>query len=435
MRSLANPTPIMQRIGKDENDDLLEAPFAALIQASKKDVAHWRDQARTRVIIHVADHGNRERNQTSEQTMAKNDVRRSDDVGLVETIGIDQVVGALRDSGISYWPVAVFGGDPARVVQAPERHRRARELFQQQAEQIAHATLRGNTDAGRSLKFLTLTFDPNVETESLTERVVGIQKALRVAFQQAVVPARTVRAETYCAENPNSQECQQSLDMIKGLEPIVTQVFAIEREAREVSPETTLDIARREQVVARAWLPPRNTRNQRQLTYWMALDPYTLNQLKGAMSDLCNGFEFHAQRADSIERTLGRNINPGQTGRLFNTLQSGLEARFSIPANYASEYFALDLEILKQDAMSDSEIVRGLWQAICRSSFMLSQVQVRGTRFDPKQAQCTKPALGCNSNNGACVTCTPPQQRIENYLWEVPDVGAPIFYVPVEYLP
>lgn len=433
MDALAKVDAIRTKIGNDPQIDLLEAPFAAIIRAAK--TAGWRPEAETRIIIHIADNGNRDYRRTSRDTMAGKNrdgpCHESDNATLIETLQVSDVVNALAENHVLYVPVNVLGRvDPRCGLPY------ANTIFIEQARAIFTQLLRRFKPGIASdlpQDPVLLSYDPKQLRETEYSRLEKITSALRRAFDLAFVGPAKITAERLCASDPESEGCKRSQGMLSSFEPIVTTVFEATRE-RAVGKDTDVkSIGELRQVVRRGFAPLLLPNGREQFTYWVALDPETLQSLNSSISNFCVEFENLNKRTIIIKDLLGRTTQ-GQSGEQLS-LSDALAKRYSVPLNIESPYLMLDLNTLMRMAKGDSDNTKNLGMSLCKSRQLLTGVRRSGWRTDPAKMLCPPPKPGCDSMKELCVTCAVADGQSWPYEWEWTDGGTLIIYVPLNYLP
>ncbi|MFN8995986.1 MAG: vWA domain-containing protein, partial [Pseudomonadota bacterium] len=261
---------------QDRNNDFLEAPFAALIRTARE--TRWRPDARQRIIIHLADHGNREAGQASPERPN----------GIRERYSVRDVVAALGPQeqgrpGINYIPIMVEGqpdaGDPHAIA--------ARAAFAAQSREIA----RQRSGAVTSEDALTRTTPSTSRAnETLQQRRDAVLAALATAQERHASVLNHLRDMQACARMPNTPECQNlqrqvrsnSIPLIRANNQILLENgFSEEEIARDQN---------RVQTVRAVWVPPvQHVGSERRevLTYWVALDQQSFRDIREAMGGLC----------------------------------------------------------------------------------------------------------------------------------------------------
>jgi hypothetical protein len=425
MGALNDVAAIRKQIGSDPHSDALEAPFAALIRTAKYPRL-WRPEAATRIIIHIADHGNRLAGRTSRDSMQG---EASGSSPLVETVTTDDVVRELAAIGVEYIPVNVL----SRVDQGREPI--ANKMFQEQAQEIFTKLIarRKQGALAQNLRnaIVFSTYDRNNLTETEAARSARIGDALRRAFDLALAGPAQVNAEIICSSEPDSEGCARSKAMLSQFEPIVTTIIEARRAANDLD---TKDIAGRQQVVRRGFAPLLLPDKREQFTYWMALDPGQLNQLTALFRRLCQEFEYRGSRESLVRELVGENVKD-VAGEMKLTLSQALEKRYSIPSNLESEHLALSLGEFTKKAKHEKGVPE-VWRSLCKSNELFTGIGRTGWRVNPSSMTCTGPKEGCDGSRGdRCVTCEVPPAGRTRYLWEWSDSSVIIFYVPVNYLP
>lgn len=265
---------------KDPNADKLEAPFAALIRAAQ--TTPWRPDAGFRMIIHLADHGNRE-------VGAAIGV----DAEQQERLGVANVVRALVDAKTLYVPIAVIGRSADRELGFLSRAlaEQARQAFVDQAREIASARLKDASKKADPSALLIMSYDSAHQAESEEQRRLAVMGALdRVSSSYFAARVATEQIEK-CVRAPLTPICQELPDpsATTSVNSIYASPLIVEN---QLGKEVFENIYSRQstETIQYAWISPLDDAQGdpvQTIRYWAAIDKKSLPELSDLFDDLC----------------------------------------------------------------------------------------------------------------------------------------------------
>ena len=381
----------------DDQKDRLEAPFAAIIRAATLDDKWWRPEAGVKLIVHIADHGNREFGKTSFD---------SGEVGakstLVETISAEMVINALKSRGISYAPIAVIG----TYLPIPNGK------FVAQTSAISRAL-------GRSGVPISMTYDPNKPVDPRFEDRTGtIYQRLVESVKASQKSVDYTNLRIQCAQSPSLPACAQ-LARIQNAD--WEGRFAANISESQLSDEQIKNIYGRgmSQTVVALYFPPIVGGNE-VLSYWLAIEPAYLDELSSVTDKVCERFNQSNVTRSLQEMVLGTISDAG--GEQYAGPSELFEKRYFIPAAHVLDFLKRPWQDIELDLQADKEAANKLRERICRSSFLLQHV-LSGKRV-----------------NEATMKWNPKgyftADREADFNWRYkPDRGVELYYLPLSYLP
>lgn len=415
---------------QDPNGDFLEAPFAALIRTARE--VPWRREARTRVIIHLADHGNREAGQPSPERPS----------GVRERYSEADVIAALGpqsgQNGITYVPIMVegAGSDSERDPKRRQHAIAAREAFSTQARSIGRA--RGGAITSDDPLISSLPANPRLQ-ETPDQRRLAVLQALTLAQRRSVQVLETLDLMERCPDRPDSPECRQyRQDRANNIPRIVADNRAL-GEAGFTQEAIDRDRSR-VQTVRAVWIPPvQSVTGQRRevLSYWVALDLEALRRMNSAMSELCELFSGRQRDARTTFLQSLRQIVSAQVtdpdgvpeseaiGTLLSIPFWERQAILSLPMVHFSDTLitAQGNDAGAANARAQVLLYR---RSFCTSRELLNEVN-RGRRL-------TVPVQQLRLNSEFGIRDQPNQWT--DYRWDsVTGSSERVYYIPYEYFP
>jgi hypothetical protein len=417
---------------QDRNDDFLEAPFAALIRTARE--ARWRPDARQRIIIHLADHGNREAGLASPERPN----------GIRERYSVADVVAALGPQeqgrpGINYIPIMVEGQPDGN-----NRHAiAARAAFAAQSREIA----RQRSGAVTSEDALTRTTPSTSRTnETPQQRRDAVLAALVTAQERHASVLNHLRDMQACARMPNTPECQNLQRQVRSNNiPLIRANNQILIENGFTEEEIARD-QNRVQTVRAVWVPPvQQAGGQRWevLTYWVALDQQSFRDIREAMGGLCRLFAFREGRGGGggdVRSTIMSALNQVAAAQITDpdgvSPTETIGTLLSIPFWERQQILSLPIQHFVDEraaaagqgerAAAARERLLLYRRSTCTSFGLLSEVE-NGRRLRvPVQNLSLDPDLGIRFD---------PRQW-EDYSWDArTGESEQIYYIPYEYFP
>lgn len=387
--------------------DKPEASFAALVRAAG--YTGWSAQAPTKIVVHIGDHGNRLKGQTSGQGST-----------LVEKLDEADVVAALKAKGLIYVAVPVLGTyDPTNNA-----------AFARQAQAIS----RGLGGAP-----VTPTYDPNAPAERDNAKATDvIATAISTGIDIATGSQREVRDRVACAQNPNSPGCQQQ-QQNSGGRGWMGEVIDGVLERSGLSRAELDRIYGRSQTVGNFYFKPLTSAGGQMFKFYISIELDPLKQLVSVSQALCANIRdsrAHVSLKAAIDTTLNATLD-NTTG-----VADLLASRLFIPA------FHLNPLLLKTwggpDGMEDTlRHAQGKPQmdtyerSFCKSAKLLTWVLEGKTIADPDTGRIAPDSLSWDDANR---TWKPVNDRLlRSYNWfnsgGAGISGVPLYYVPIEFLP
>jgi hypothetical protein len=389
-----------QKIKEDPLDnDLLEAPFAALINAA---ATKWRAEAGLRLIVHIADHGNRDFGETSNEYGADGKLKST----LRETISIEQVAEALKEKSLTYLPIAVAGAFNAT----------ANGKFREQTSGLMR---RVNIVPGE----LTLTYDESTGLDPVAGRSAKILARLREAIELSRKSAQALEARIICERSKAVKACSD-VEALRRSDSWIGRFAA--KMTEEMLPKNQIDnIFSRVETVTALHFPPVHDGND-VFTYWLAIEPGDLSSLVGLAQKVCDRFGQRAAKStlyQLVEQEIG--ISAGEKNKSladqYVSVGDLMEKRFFIPAAFVMDFLRKSWEDVEAD-LANPEGYKAMQKQVCRSAFLLGRV-LAGKRVDES-------SMVWNPNTNSY---TAKSER--DFQWRIkPDSGVELFYFPLNYL-
>jgi hypothetical protein len=403
----------VQQPGADPFNDEWEAPFAALIRAANDHRVRWRAGSGLRLIIHVADHGNREGPLTQSAR-------------LVERVTREMVLDALGRARISYVPIQVEGEVRSG---SNESGRRAREDFLQQAS--AFAAQRGLLVDG---------FDPVIRTtRAQAEQEADRVRAVREALNRSLAIFEGFRREdstlSYCNNlsrerreaNPVCKDAVRSLPATAAARTIARLTLEAGYNERQIA-----NTERRRANVVYVWVRPVETIGGREvdrLDYWAAMEgTAAVNRTQEAMRILCDVF----RRSEEMQMANELDEAKKKLAQLFVRAQvaedQALATLLRVPFWERQEVLSLPPHALLQGIQrKDREQLQQWRRGFCVSAHLLEHVRYNRLPIALPQIRETPTEV-----------TSPPDATREPFVWsrnETTSRQAPVYYVPYNYFP
>jgi hypothetical protein len=371
---------------RDGFKDLPEAAFAALLRSVNE--AEWSNSAAMRVVVWIADHGNRRPNENPS-----------------ERVSIDDVAKALRKSDAAFIPINVRGAYSA------EHNGR----FLEQAQQIAELAsvphfppyptykLGGADDSANTVSVLREFLGYVFQTSSEIPRYIATAERDGVSLPDRPVPDRGVPFAVASFRD-------QWLDYY--------------RRAKDAD----LNTYNLSQAVTDGYVYHRN--GSRDLSFWVAVEPREFDALKFASQSLCKALE----RTDigPVLEAMFLQLTTVMSGDPYGrdeAIAVFLERVLNIPKSFFASL--LDKTLVEiEDWWRDQDVERAkkdeFYRGVCRSAWMLNRVE-EGERvalddieFDP-QSNAWHFREGRNADKF-------------NWVW-AHQSGVRLMFLPVTYLP
>jgi hypothetical protein len=412
---LGNPAGL---IFKDIHRDKLEAPFAAVIRASRD--AKWRrvEEAPLRFLIHLADDGNRDKGKTSGETVrARAPDENPSPSTLREVYGEGDVVEALRKHNVIYVPVAVLGGTQQKGT-VPIWNR----IFQEQATRILQ--LMGER---APIKKVEVTYSE----ESIETREARVGKTVAVILESVNTTLRVGRQYEYEAECSGGAKTKRCLELEGKAQPNPAIVWLADEVASKVAgltPNERHNIYSREQSIIPVYAPAKSKEGKETFTHWVVLEEQEFKILKNMLVSLCKGMGQQDARNPVVKALLD-----------MTSLYADEEFSQLTPAEFLNKKLGIpnlertDFSSRTRDEIDDAfRAWRGgdrvTWEnwhmRMCRAK-AFTELMEQNQKVDPS-------AISCNRNG----ECSISQGARTRFQWTVRiSDAAPVYYVPLDILP
>ena len=336
----------VKRIPEDATDtDLLEAPFAALIQAAS--TTNWRSDAGLRLIVHIADHGNRDFGKTSEEFTAANQPKST----LKETVSADMVVAALRKANVTYLPIAVAGA----------YNQVANTKFRKQAQDLSRAVNLIPVE-------LRLTYDENTGVDREADRSGAVLTRLTESVDSARNTAKATEARLICERSKALDACSQ-VETLRRSDNWVGR-FALKLSEELLPKQQIENILSRNETVTSLHFPPMR-QGKDVFTYWLAMEPQVFGPLTDLFLRLCERFSRKAA-AGTFFDVVQTQIRAGAGEK---SLSEVYEKRFYIPAAFALDFYRKDWSELESE-LADRTAYAARQKQVCRTAYLLDRALV-----------------------------------------------------------
>jgi hypothetical protein len=387
----------------DEQNDLPEASFKALLTASK---LNWRADAGVRLIVHIADHGNRDYGMTSGKSSLK------------ETVRIEDVIAALKDAHIGYIPIAVLGATGGSDSDKIRERKTYRGKFREQARTISKAV-------GPDLK-LAITYNDDRDLEGSDAPMPDIYTAVERSIEISTSGLKESDRERICGQDANSSACAKAtVDASRGESPIIQFARDLKGIFNE-EEERNIYSGLRQTVVQGYVQPfdrPSDPRSRSALSYWVVMDDQNIDDFAKAASTLCNAFRQGKNNVRSLQEELyltlsvtgGGHASPGAL-----LAERGFIPNFHLSPILSRPWREIE-NILRSEAPEDQENVRKWSERFCERSYLLELVKTDRRAFTKPKVQ--KGGLFKSDN-----------ERPFSWVYKG-DQGLELYYVPVEFLP
>ena len=399
----------------DPEHDLREASFAGVIRATKD--VRWRQDASFKVIIHIADHGNREYGSSSNER--KNGKLVSN---LIESVSQDLVANSLCKAGIYYAPIAVRGTKYNSV---------ANRAFVSQGPLIQRAMLR-TKECKKFYLNLVKTYNGS-GTDNPEDSYSKIYKG----FQSVItIPTEEIRSRLTiieCIQN-NGENCfpadpppsnpRQSAgwqgQIVSGLR---AQHGFSERQIRNIYGQS--------QTVSSLFFPTA-TKDKENFTYWLAMPGTALSTLAKTYSKLCGLYGGGTVDQFDVRDALLRLVADASGDDYLDDVGSAqefMDRMMDFPAQHLNDSMVNrswhDLEeLLEYGSPVDKKKYA---MSVCRTSELLEAMRVK-RKVDIGQMSFVEPS------DGEFGYWDIPDEARQDYIWSVSsNNGVKLFYVPLEF--
>jgi hypothetical protein len=387
----------------DRQEDLLEAPFAALIKSAQSKDIGWRTEAGFKVLIHIADAGNRDKGKSNSETLIAAGAvgMRSSPASekVAETLGVEDVVVALKNANIYYFPIPVAGAFM----------REANHLFVEQATSLIRQLAKADIP-------VEPTYDRSNGVETDATPVATILGRIESAYKIAISARAEVTQDRTCGAPPSGSCTGQTVNL-KAWEAQLRD-DAIKR--AYPNPNQQKAFYDRVQNVVRVYVRPFQQQYE-MLSYWIAMDEETLVDLTAMFRKACTTFEKRGS-AKSLFETIRNmaNVDAGEwtaPGEL-------IRKQYYIPNFHLHPVLSLperEIEAILRDP--DDKRPEEWKQAFCRSEFLLDKIRA-GKRVDTATLDFVSGTFRARG-----------EQKFDWMVKVEQGRGLSVFYVPLDYLP
>ena len=410
----------VQPPGADPWNDEWEAPFAALVRAATDPHVQWRPNSGIRLVIHVADAGNRAYNEASPSQVGH----------MVEKVSREMVLDSLSKAHISYVPI-----------QVASESRPGREKFEQQARK----DFEEQATAISSQRGLLVDKEFVLQTAlGRTEEEPDRVKAVRGALKRALATFEGFRdrdsALSYCG-NLARERREITPVCVEALQPTPATPAAqtLARLTREngYDEQQVANQERRRANQIYVWVRPVETVGGTEvdrLDYWAALEgPQAVQRSQEAMRLLCDVFrrQYEAEMIDELDRSMKALADLFVRSHVVD--DQALAALLQIPFWERQEILSLPVNALLQGIQSKDREKLNRWRrGFCVSAHLLEDV--RYNRLPTNLAQIRETPTEVSSPPNA--TRGPFEwSRVESSLRDAPVYYVPYFYFPTDRFP
>lgn len=381
-----------KKIAEDPLDnDLLEAPFAALINAA---ATLWRPEAGLRLIVHIADAGNRDLGQTSNEYTSGGQLKST----LRETVSIEMVEQALKAKGITYLPIAVAG----------QYNEIANKKFRDQASDLIR---RVNLVPSS----LIVTYDEKTGADPEMDRSGKILARLKEVIALSRESARALEARLVCERSKALKACTD-VESLRLSNNWIGRFAA--KISEELLPKNQIEnIFSRTETVTALHFPPMYA-GKDVLTYWLAIEPGDLASLVGIFQKVCDRFSQGAAKNplyDLIEKEIGASAGE------YKSVGDLMDKRFFVPAAFIVDFLRKPWAVVESE-LADPKGFTALQRQVCRSAFLLDRV-LSGKRV-------MESSMEWNDKTNRYIANTE-----SDFQWRIkPETGIELYYVPLSYM-
>ena len=398
----------------DKFNDLLEAPFAAIMRLSR-DRRRWRQDSGLKFIIHIADHGNRKLGERDVVIQTSEGDKRLAG-GLGERFNISHVINELRQRGISYVPLAVRG---------EKFYREANERFVKQASAIATA-LTKSEELARPLTKVYSISGGDVERE--------IVQALEDTINVQSKYFETVAAIPICkVQGLPKPKCLQLMKQKGGRTKGWAGIFSHEdiiRKAFGSKAKNILDTARQQTVLEVRTKPFKGGKSL--LNYWMMVHQKDWNNFYRIFKIVCSSFHRDRFRQKAFLDVLDAIAAIATTHNKCETLNDCLKK-----ATYIFPGLTVDVAELKETFDDFEEADRiAVRRKFCRTRDLLAMINNGETVGGRGQDQSRPFDLRLIKWNNVDEIWQMDRKSISEFdWWRKFDNRMLFYYVPLEFLP
>lgn len=398
----------------DKEGDLREASFAAVSRAAQTE--GWRADAAFQVVVHLADHGNRDFGKTSEEYEGGK-VKSS----LIESISAKTVIDTLCKAGIYYAPVAVQGSTYNET---------ANEAFVRQAGAF-------KVSAGQSCALYF--FPPKVtysgkKTEAIDVRKDKIRNGIKGVFATTTELAQDLLRSISCIEGGGSVEC---LPVAQVANPEDDDWSVAIREG--VTKEFGFDEVQLRNLYGRAQPSLAlyyfiQNQGRELFDYYIAMSLDDLRVIKDTYQELCDNAKASSITSVEMRDALVEVVETASGDRIEGD-DEGVREFLDRINKFPARHLHAQNNFLAQDWPQVSELLeygqpderRQYSKAVCRTALLLRHV-FSGKETDLAQLTFVE---GADESFGYWEA---PQGALKDYTWDVPSIsGIGLYFVPLGY--
>jgi hypothetical protein len=390
----------------DIHKDLPEAPFAALERAISQ--ANWRPDAAQRLVIWIADHGNR----------APGTYRTNGGYTLVEDKTAQNVINAIRAVDARMKSASANGqGTKTRFV-ALQVKGGSRASHQQEFIKFVTDAKAISAALGEDI-FETIPAPANIGGEA---EIAALRDAIAAQIGNNVKAAMELRNAVTRGLEGDTTVLQSNLpESLLAREYLNELGFPIER---------LVEIGKRIQVVQRGFVFQSGADGD--FRYWLGLRRPEFENFRASVNDLCESLPY-SEREEAIEDAILKLVKlltfgdpqPGQN------LRDYLARVLSVPADHISTVLegTPDQFVRRLGRPADRPAVI---TKVCRSARLLNMVGEGQTLDSPVQDIVVATEGPSVAHASLRQGATP---RSFDWRWTSPDARAQWFFVPMDYLP
>jgi hypothetical protein len=380
----------------DRHNDRPEASFAALMKAGQS--PYWGGNSGIRYLVHIGDHGNREKGRAS-GTNSK----------LIEKFSEEDVVKELLPKGIIYVAIPVLG-----TFSAPDNG-----AFVRQAQRLRTLMPKQSAD-------VRPTYSPGQPVESQETRVSAILRALEEGVGVSDEVIASIDRSITCAQNPQNPICAIPRRETGGWQAEVVRGLEINS---GLTPEQIRRVYGQDVTVGTFYFKPHTTDGSKQLfNFYLSLEETPLGRLTRVVGDLCKEIDKSdgaRQLLRAIESALDVTIDNRN-----DSLADLVAKRLFVPAYHLNPLLLKpwdDMENVVRHAMNTPRM-DAMKRDFCKSATLLAWAK-DGLRLDPAGRGMTWQA--------AEKVWKPVDDRdLKPYSWKQGGgTSVPLFYIPLEFLP
>jgi hypothetical protein len=390
----------------DIHKDLPEAPFAALERAVSQ--AAWRPDAAQRLIIWIADHGNR----------PPGTYHTNGGYTLVEDKTAQNVINAIRAVDQRMKESSTDGqGTKTRFVALQVKGGSRASNQKEFAQFVTDA--KTISDALGEHIFETIPAPASISGEA---EIAGLRDAIAAQIDRNVKAAMEARRAVIGALGGDATVLQANLpESLLAREYLKDLGFPVSR---------LMEIGKRIQVVQRGFVFQSGTDGD--FRYWLGLRRPEFENFRQSVKELCESLPYYGDQGEAIEEAILKLVKlltfgdpqPGQNMRDY------LARVLSVPAEHISTVLegTPDQFVLRLGNATDRPAV---FTKVCRSAKLLNMVGEGQIVDNPQDILVA--TEGANVGRASLKPGVTP--RPFDWRWISPEVQAQWYFVPMDYLP